>query len=110
MKATRPALLALLPITCALLSAEDYTLGPDSQRQSGVPQGKVTKHTLTSKIFPGAVHDYWIYVPAQYNPSRPTAFMIFQDGGGFVSDEGRWRAPIVFDNLIYKKQIGRAHV
>src|SRR5271165_7327352 len=91
--------IALLTV-CALLPAEEYTLGPDSQRQPGVPQGKVVKRTLTSKIFPGTVRDYWIYVPAKYNPSRPTAFMVFQDGAGFVAEDGRWRAPIVFDNLI----------
>ena len=105
MKARRATLLILLSTTCALLPAEEYTLGPDSQRQPGVPQGKVVKRTLTSKIFPGTVRDYWIYVPAKYNPSRPTAFMIFQDGGGFVTDEGRWRAPIVFDNLIARKEM-----
>jgi sugar lactone lactonase YvrE/enterochelin esterase-like enzyme len=28
--------------------------------------------------------------------------MIVQDGSGFIADQGRWRAPIVFDNLINK--------
>jgi gluconolactonase len=28
--------------------------------------------------------------------------MIFQDGGGMVTETGRWRVPIVFDNLIHK--------
>ncbi|MFN7999404.1 MAG: gluconolactonase, partial [Bryobacteraceae bacterium] len=49
-----------------LLSAQSYSLGPDSQRQTGVPAGTVTQHTWKSKIFPGTVRDYWIYVPAQY--------------------------------------------
>ena len=31
--------------------------------------------------------------------------MVFQDGAGFVTEEGRWRAPIVFDNLIHKRQM-----
>jgi gluconolactonase len=26
--------------------------------------------------------------------------MVFQDGGGFVSETGAWRVPVVFDNLI----------
>ena len=36
----------------------DYPLGPDSQRQPGVPKGTVT-HTRvdTSQIFPGTVRD-----------------------------------------------------
>jgi enterochelin esterase family protein len=98
---------ALLLLTPAMLKpAEEYALGPDSQRQAGVPQGKVTKHTWSaSKIFPGTVRDYWVYVPAQYRPGRPASFMVFQDGGGFVTDEGRWRAHIVFDNLIHKRQM-----
>src|SRR5262245_9802177 len=88
-----------------LLPAEEYSLGPDSQRQDGVPKGIVTKHIWTSKVFPGTVRDYWVYVPVQYRPGHPAPFMVFQDGAGFVSEEGRWRVPIVFDNLIQKKQM-----
>jgi len=29
--------------------------------------------------------------------------MIFQDGGGFVKEDGAWRVPVVFDNLIAQK-------
>src|SRR6266852_1968883 len=88
------------------IPAEEYALGPDSERHAGVPKGAVTKHTWSaSKIFPGAVHDYWVYVPAQYNPGRPAPVMVFLDGGGFVTDEGRWRAHIVFDNLIHKREM-----
>src|SRR5262249_9232309 len=99
--------LSVLPLLLApALFAEEYALGPDSQRQAGVPQGKVTRRTWSnSKIFPGTTRDYWVYVPAQYKPGRPAPFMVFQDGGGFVTDEGRWRAHIVFDNLIQKGQI-----
>ncbi len=98
------AILLLAP--AALKPAEEYVLGPDSQRQAGVPEGKVTKYTWSSsKIFPGAVRDYWVYVPAQYRPGRPAPFMVFQDGGGFVTDEGRWRVHIVFDNLIHKREM-----
>jgi len=39
---------------CLLAAADDYVLGPDSKRQPGVPQGKVSSFTWkTSKIFPG---------------------------------------------------------
>ena len=89
----------------ATLLAQEYSLGPDSQRQKDVPQGKVTKHTWTSKIFPGTVRDYWVYVPAQYQAEKPACVMVFQDGGGFVSEEGAWRAPAVLDNLIHKKDM-----
>ncbi len=93
--------LALASIA-ALCAAEDYKLGPDSQRQAGVPKGTVTQHRWTSKIFAGTVRDYWVYVPALYKPDKPAPVMIFQDGAGFVPEDGRFRVPVVFDNLIHK--------
>ena len=78
-----------------------YPLGPDSQRQPGVPQGQVTKFQHTSTIFPGAQRDYWVYVPQQYDPATPAAVMVFQDGHTYVSEDGQFRVPIVFDNLIH---------
>jgi enterochelin esterase-like enzyme/sugar lactone lactonase YvrE len=96
----RLALIALLA-ALSIPAADEYTLGPDSQRHTGVPQGKVAKFTITrSKIFPGAAHDYWVYVPAQYDGSKPACLMVFQDGAGFASETGSWRVPVVFDNLI----------
>jgi len=85
--------------TCSL--SADLPLSPDSERRPGVPEGKIEKFTWTSRIFPGTVRDYWVYVPAQYKPDAPAAVMVFQDGGGFVNDKGRFRVPIVFDNLIH---------
>lgn len=87
------------------LGAEDYVLGPDSQKQAGVPAGTVTKAAWTSSIYPGSTRDYWIYVPAQYTPAKPACVMIFQDGGGMVAETGAWRVPIVFDNLISKGEM-----
>jgi enterochelin esterase family protein len=54
------ALLSILLLPAAAFAAEEYPLGPDSQRQPNVPQGTVTKHAWTSKIFPGTVRDYWV--------------------------------------------------
>jgi sugar lactone lactonase YvrE/enterochelin esterase-like enzyme len=85
-----------------LHAAEEYPLGPDSQRQAGVPQGAVSHYTWTSKIFPGTFRDYWVYVPAQYTTDKPACVMVFQDGEGFMKEDGRTRVPIVFDNLIAK--------
>src|SRR5579863_10226198 len=84
------------------LSAEEYVLGPDSQRHDNVPHGKVTKYEWTSKIYPGTVRDYWVYAPAQYKPDKPACSMVFQDGTSFVNEGGAFRATIVFDNLIDK--------
>lgn len=94
-----------LALNFAFTAAAQYALGPDSERQPGVPQGKVTQYSWTSKIFPGTVRDYWLYVPAQYKPERPAALMVFQDGGAFVRPDGPWRVPVVFDNLIHKGEM-----
>ncbi|HLJ09747.1 MAG TPA: alpha/beta hydrolase-fold protein [Planctomycetaceae bacterium] len=91
---------ALLP------AADDYQLGPDSMVHEGVPQGTVTKHAWKSeKIFPGTERDYWVYVPKQYDVSRPANVMVFQDGGSYVDPKGGFRATVVFDNLIHKKEM-----
>ncbi|MGH9470684.1 MAG: SMP-30/gluconolactonase/LRE family protein [Terriglobia bacterium] len=83
-----------------------YKLGRDSQRQPGVPRGTVTHYTWnTSTIFPGTVRDYWVYVPAEYDSKNPACVMVFQDGGGFVRENGAARVPIVFDNLIHAHEM-----
>jgi enterochelin esterase family protein len=83
--------------------AEDYLLGPDSQRQEGVPRGIVTKHEWKeSKVYPGTMRDYWVYVPAQYDAEHPACVMVFQDGQWYVDENGDFRVPVVFDNLIHK--------
>jgi enterochelin esterase family protein len=95
----------LLPDTLLIWSADDYKLGADSQVQPDAPQGKISKHSWTSKIFDGTVRDYWIYVPAQYDPQKPACVMVFQDGGAYVDPKGQFRVPVVFDNLIHKKEM-----
>jgi enterochelin esterase family protein len=94
--------LVLLPFARA---ADDYTLGPDSHEQPGVPQGKVSKHSWRSTIFSDTARDYWVYVPAQYDPQKAACVMVFQDGGGYVNPNGDFRVPTVFDNLIYKQEM-----
>jgi enterochelin esterase family protein len=85
--------------------AGDYQLGPDSTEQPDVPKGKVTKSTWKSEIFADTVRDYWVYVPAQYDAKKPACVMVFQDGGNYVNDKGQFRVPVVFDNLIHKKEM-----
>jgi gluconolactonase len=99
----RFVLLALL--TATLVHAQEtYVLGPDSKPQAGVAQGSVTKYELKAgRFYPGTPHTYSVYVPAQYDAAKPTPFMIFLDGSGFLSDKEQ--APIVFDNLIAKHEL-----
>jgi enterochelin esterase-like enzyme len=80
--------------------------GPDSYEQAGVPHGTLSEKLVhTSKIYPGMESDYWIYVPAQYDPQKPAALMVWQDGQGLVQRDGGTRAQIVFDNLMHQKKI-----
>ena len=82
----------------------DYSLGQDSQPQPGVPAGSVTKHVLApGRFFPGTPHTYQVYVPAQYDASRPIAYMIFLDGSGYAGNGVR--VPVVLDNLIAKRDV-----
>ena len=83
-----------------------YRLGPDSLPQEGVPKGEIRgPYTLPCKVYPGTQHTYWVYVPAQYDPSVPTALMIYQDGQAFKDENGDIRAQNVMDNLIYRREI-----
>jgi enterochelin esterase family protein len=84
----------------------EYPLGPDSYYQEGVPRGSIARHTwANSRIYPGTTRDYWIYVPAQYDPARPAALMVFQDGGVYADTDQGIRVPIVFDNLIQRREM-----
>ncbi|HET6327492.1 MAG TPA: SMP-30/gluconolactonase/LRE family protein [Planctomycetaceae bacterium] len=66
----------------------------DEPPGSGPPRGEVQKYSFDhSRIFPGTVRDYWIYVPKQYDPAKPACVYVGQDGVGFG-------APAVFDELI----------
>lgn len=100
------AVAVALLVTSASHAADDYKLGPDSMRQEGVSEGKVTQGKwLSKKVFPGTVRDFWVYVPAQYDAKKPACVMVFQDGGAYVNPKGQFRATVAFDNLIHKGQM-----
>ena len=93
------ALLFLLWLPAAAQTTDNYQPGPDSKPQAGVPKGEVLKFTFDqSKIYPGTTRDYWVYVPAQYQPDKPACVYVQQDGI-------RFEAPTVFDNLINRKEL-----
>jgi enterochelin esterase family protein len=103
-----PLLAALvLCLAVPFSEAQEYKLGPEStERAPGVLKGRVEKFQYTeSKVFPDTSRDCWVYIPAQYDGSKPAALMVFQDGGGYVSETGGQRVPIVFDNLIAKGEM-----
>ena len=100
MKITFIAIALLLQLlTYAQVPVENYSIDSASVEHPGVPKGEVLKFTFeNSAIFPGTWREYWVYVPAQYQPGSPACVYINQDGL-------QWNAPVVFDNLIYKKEI-----
>jgi sugar lactone lactonase YvrE/enterochelin esterase-like enzyme len=68
-------------------------------QQSPVPKGELTKHSFAkSKVFPGTIRDFWVYVPRQYDPGKPACVWVNQDGVQF-------NAPAAFDELIHKKEM-----
>lgn len=85
---------------------DQYVLGPDSQPRPDVPEGAISEFLLKdSKVFPGFEHKWWLYIPRQYDGKKQIALMIFQDGESYKKREGRWRVPVVLDNLIAKKEL-----
>lgn len=81
-------------------------LADDALQHPGVPTGSLSERlTLRSKIYDGMVSDYWVYVPAQYDPRKPAAVMVFQDGEGYLNRKGDHPALNVLDNLIAKGKI-----
>jgi len=88
-----------LPRVFALTSAFFALGGSPALRAADVPQGEVKQYTFEqSKIFPGTFRDYWIYVPKQYDPTKPACVYVNQDGI-------QYKAPEVFDELIHKKEM-----
>lgn len=80
--------------------------GPLSYQQSNVPSGTLSPKLIhTSKIYDGMKSEYWVYVPAEYDPKVPAALMVFQDGEGYIHRDGNNPALNVIDNLIAHKKI-----
>lgn len=74
---------------------------PDAIANENVPHGVVeSMPTWESKVFENTTREWSVYVPAQYNQEQPAALMVFQDGHSYVDIKGRFRVPVVFDNLI----------
>ncbi|HVX50953.1 MAG TPA: SMP-30/gluconolactonase/LRE family protein [Chitinophagaceae bacterium] len=97
----------LLLISCLLQTVAlfaqtkpvQYPVDSASMVHPGVPRGEILMFTFNkSKIFPGTTREVKVYVPAEYKPSAPACVYINQDGM-------QWKANVVFDNLIYTKEM-----
>jgi gluconolactonase len=105
MTLSSPILRILIPVFILaagpVLAEESYPPHPDSVVHAGVAKGELIKGSFiagTSSVFPGTEREYQIYLPAGFDKSKPAPFMVFQDGVIY-------NAPVVFDNLIAKKEI-----
>lgn len=80
---------------------EVYAMPPESRPSAGVPSGKLEQQTrLTSEVFGGTWHDWWLYTPAGFDPTKESNLVVFQDG--------QWAhsyAPVYFDHLIAKGEL-----
>jgi enterochelin esterase-like enzyme len=86
----RVVTIVLMLCSSAAFAADD----PVATTSPAVPKGEVTKHTFDqSKLFPGTSRNYWVYIPKQYDPSKPACLFVDQDSVQFNS-------PAVFDQLI----------
>src|SRR5580698_5321665 len=71
----------------------------DGKPVAGVPHGEFLQGKITnSPIYPGTENGFQVYVPAQYDPSKPACLLVRLDG--LSAYEGT-----VLDNLIAKKEI-----
>ncbi|HVJ67801.1 MAG TPA: SMP-30/gluconolactonase/LRE family protein [Caulifigura sp.] len=96
------ALLVLSPLSWS--QEEDYPENPDAVKKPGVPEGKIEgpfKYVCSrAQTFPGTTRDYWVYVPAAYDKSKPACVLVCQDGVNLAKG---WKLPSVMDNLIHEK-------
>jgi enterochelin esterase family protein len=84
----------------------DYPLSPEAYAQEGVPRGKLEGPFLfKSHAIPNTVRRYWIFVPAQYDSTKPANLLVFQDGQRATNPDGPLRVPRVLENLIHQKDI-----
>ncbi len=82
---------------------ESYPVPPEAIENDQTPQGKIDgPHEFRSTIFPGTVRQYWVYVPAQYDATKPPCLMVVQDG--YNKAKG-WRLPTVLDNMIHSGDV-----
>ena len=100
----------LIPLAClatTALAIDDYQPGPDAQPREDAPHGevKVMPPFESSTVFPGTTREWSLYVPKQYDAAKPACVMIFFDGFAYSKTDGAIRVPVVFDNLIAKKEM-----
>jgi enterochelin esterase-like enzyme len=76
-----------------------YPVDPAQQTHADVPKGEIIHFEMDqSKIYPDTKRTIWVYIPAEYKPSKPACLYVDMDGIQFG-------APTVFDYLIWKGEM-----
>lgn len=71
----------------------------DGKPAANIPHGEFLRGTIRdSKIYPGTENGFQVYIPAEYDATRPACLLVKLDG--FGEYEGT-----VLDNLIAKKEV-----
>ncbi|GGB41134.1 esterase [Sphingomonas metalli] len=86
---------ALLAIVTPPVAAKRPVAEPAPRK--GMLQGPFELH---SRIYPGTVRRYWVYVPAGYDRNRPPNLLLFHDGQRAINPRGPLQLPAVLDRLI----------
>ena len=96
----------LLASALATMAAPASVAKPP-QETSAVPlHGRLEgPFELQSRVYPGTVRRYWVYVPAGYDPARPPNLLLFQDGQRATKPNGSLKVPAVLDALIAQHAI-----
>ncbi len=96
--------LAFSSVAAAQSQQHQLPLSADSLPQEGVPKGQILgPFEWHSEIYPGTVREYYLYVPQQYDPSKPTPVFVVNDGLRLA--ENSLHVPTVLDNLIHQGKV-----
>lgn len=92
----------LLLAAALMTSAAPVSIAkPPRQTEAATLHGRLEgPFELQSRIYPGTVRRYWVYVPAGYDPARPPNLLLFQDGQRATNPDGALKLPAVLDALI----------
>ena len=86
--------------------AELYPTPEVAYQKEGVPKGTVTKYHMDDcKTYPEVQHDYWVYIPAQYDGTTPAKLLIMTMGEYFLSNDMFGDVPTMLDNLIHEGRL-----
>ena len=95
-----------MALLAGTIRIEHYEIPAEAKAQAGVPEGQLEKFEWKdSKVFPNTVRDVTVYIPAQYEATKPASLMVWQDGSRHADPNGQLRATRVFDSLIAKGEM-----